>query len=311
MYLLYLDASGTPEPQDNSKHYVLLGLSFHESSWPELNERLSQLKQSYSFPGQNPDALELHVKQFNVDIKEQHEIPTFEALTRPERRTSVFELRKHKLASDPSTARKNRYSETNAYVHLTRTERSQLLEDAIAIIAGCDTLRLFGYAINKAHPGVSAGLFDVREEAFTQVVSRFDAFLQRKAKWEHVRGRTNPPDHGLLILDHDPSTQSVVEPLFKLFRTSGHPFGQMLHVIDVPFFASSEKVSGLQLADVAAYVVRRYLDRGAIAGSVEERHFRQIFQRFDRDAAGNMHGLRHRIPANTCQCMICKEVGHS
>jgi Protein of unknown function (DUF3800) len=311
MHLLYLDASGTPELQDNSKHYVLMGLSIHESIWHELNERLDQLKQSYGYPGQDLDHFELHVKQFNVSIQEQDEIEGFESLERLERRSRVFDVRKLKLAEKKSTNRISRYRDTEPYIHLTRAERSMLLEEAIAIIAGCDTLRLFCYAINKEHPGAKAGNFDLREEAFTQVVSRFDAFLQRKAKWQYRGNRASTPDHGLLMLDHDPSTQSVVEPLFKRFRTSGHPFGQMLHVIDVPFFASSEKVSGLQLADVAAYVVRRYLDGGSVPGSVEEQRFRQIFQRFDRDAAGNLHGLRHRIPANTCQCMICKEVGHS
>ncbi len=85
----------------------------------------------------------------------------------------------------------------------------------------------------------------------------------------------------------------------------------MTHVIDVPFFASSAKVGGLQLADVAAYVVRRYVDRGAILGSHEERHFTKIFQRFDRDTLGHLHGLRHYVPANSCICLICSERGHA
>ena len=41
MYLLYLDASGTPEKQDpNTKHYVLVGLCMHEGSWFGLDKPL-------------------------------------------------------------------------------------------------------------------------------------------------------------------------------------------------------------------------------------------------------------------------------
>lgn len=118
-------------------------------------------------------------------------------------------------------------------------------------------------------------------------------------------------NRGLLILDQDASTQSVVEPLFRRFREHGHPFGEMTHVIDVPFFGSSAKVGGLQLADVAAYVLRRYLDKGAVPGSHEERNFMQLFQRFDRDNYGKLHGLRHYVPPTSCNCVICRERGHS
>ena len=41
MYLLYLDASGTPEKQDpNTEHYVLVGLCMHEGSWFGLDKPL-------------------------------------------------------------------------------------------------------------------------------------------------------------------------------------------------------------------------------------------------------------------------------
>jgi hypothetical protein len=155
------------------------------------------------------------------------------------------------------------------------------------------------------------GGIDLREQAFTQVVARFDKFLQKKATRKRQSSPRGAIDHGLLMLDQDASTQSVVEPLFKRFRQHGHQFGQMTHVIDVPFFGSSAKVGGLQLADVAAYVVRRYLDKGALAGSHEERHFMQLFQRFDRDNYGKLHGIRHYVPANSCHCIICRERGHA
>jgi hypothetical protein len=156
-----------------------------------------------------------------------------------------------------------------------------------------------------------SGTTDLREQAFTQVIARFDTFLQKKASWKLQKTPRARVDNGLLMHDQDQSTQSVVEPLFKKFRQKGHEFGRIKHVIDVPFFGSSAKVGGLQLADVAAYVLRRYLDRGALARSHEERHFMQIFQKFDRDKFGKLHGLRHYVPAASCHCLICRERGHS
>jgi hypothetical protein len=316
MYLLYLDASGTPELQDrNSKHYVLVGLGMHEGSWFSLDKRLQAVKRKYCLSGTDPEQLEIHVKQFAVTIKEQDEIPDFEQLSGTDRRSRVLELRGKKLDAEASREKKEerraKYKDTDPYIHLTRRERSQLLEDAIEVIAGYDTIRLFGEAIAKSHPGIAAGGADVREQAFTQVVARFDKFLQKKDSWKRQSSPRGAINHGLLMLDQDESTQSVVEPLFKRFRQHGHPFGQMTHVIDVPFFGSSVKVGGLQLADVAAYVVRRYLDKGSVAGSHEERHFMQLFQRFDRDNYGKLHGLRHYVPANSCHCSICRERGHS
>jgi hypothetical protein len=99
--------------------------------------------------------------------------------------------------------------------------------------------------------------------------------------------------------------------VFGYFRQHGHYFGAMTHVIDVPFFASSAKVGGLQLVDVCSYVVRRYFDTGARAGSHEERQFLKLYQRFDRDTYGKLHGLRHYVPTGTCPCVVCQERGHA
>lgn len=315
MYLLYLDASGTPELQDNSKHYVLVGLCMHEADWFSLDERIHKLKRKYCLAESDPAQLEIHVKQFAVTIKEQEEIPDFALMSRADRRSRVLEIRQKKIDNESThkgrSGRTAKYKDTDPYIHLTRNERSQLLEDAIDIIAGHDGIKLFGEAVSKSHPGMMSGNINPVKQAFTQVVSRFDKFLQKRSDWVSQGRRDQIIDHGLLMLDRDANTESTIEKLFQDFRENGHPFGYMTHVIDVPFFASSAKVGGLQLADVAAYVVRRYVDRGAILGSHEERHFTKIFQRFDRDTLGHLHGLRHYVPANSCKCLICSERGHA
>lgn len=312
MHLLYLDASGTPEQTDpNSKHFVLVGLGMQEAAWFALDRRIQDLKARYCFPGDDPDRLEIHVKQFAGTIREQDDVPGFDDLSPVVRRAKVLDVQQRKIEAEPTSAKKrerrDKYRPYAPFVHLIRGERSQLLEDAIDLIAGHDGIRLFGEAVGKTHPAVQGGRTDPLAEAFTQVVSRFDQFLKRKDIWKH-RGRPGRRvDHGLLILDQDASTETVYERLFRNYRRHGFPFDRMTHVIDVPFFASSAKVGGLQLADVAAYVVRRYVDKGATAGSHEERLFRKLLPKFDRGTSGRLHGLRHFAPPGMCQCLICKE----
>jgi hypothetical protein len=312
MFLLYLDASGTPEQQDvNTRHYVYVGLCMHEGSWFGLDRRLQVLEAKYAYPS---TAFELHVKQFAITIKEQDSIPHFEEMSRADRREKVLEIRHQLIAAettpDDRRKRRDRYKETDPFIHLSRRERSQMLEDAVDVIAGHEKVKLFGEAIDKRHPTVVGKGVDPVCQAFTQVVARFDKYLQMRHSWQLQAASRPPINKGLLILDKDESTEATLHNTFKGFRRHGHALGEMRHVIDVPFFAPSDRVGGLQFADVCAYVVRRYLDTGAREGSHEERQFLKLFQRFDRDRYGRLHGLRHYTPTGTCRCRICLERGH-
>jgi len=48
-----------------------------------------------------------------------------------------------------------------------------------------------------------------------------------------------------------------------------------------------------------------------MSGSHEERKFLKLFQRFDRDTYGRLHGLRHYVPQGKCACLICQQKGHA
>ena len=71
MFMLYLDASGTPELQDQSKHYALVGAAVHENTWFALNNRIRGLKNKYAYPGED---FELHAKDFCLSINEQNRV---------------------------------------------------------------------------------------------------------------------------------------------------------------------------------------------------------------------------------------------
>lgn len=313
MFLAYLDASGSSEVTDpTSSHYVLTALCMRDGSWFALDKRLNGLKERYQFPGGTP--IELHVKQFACLIREQDEVPDFEQLDWDSRRRAVLAVQRSKLAGETNSARlrqlRKKFRNYEAFLHLSRRERSQLLEDAVALIASHNGIRFFAEAIDKRHPAVVSGECQPSVQAFEQVVSRFDTFLQVLQSRSTTRTGRVHVDLGLLILDQDPSTESKIDHLFQHFRSRGHSFGTLRNVIDVPLFASSARVSGLQIADVCAYVVRRYLDSGAIEGSYEDRQFRAVFPKFDRDSGGRLHGIRHYVEQGKCSCLICSERGH-
>jgi hypothetical protein len=118
MFLLYLDASGTPDPKDvNTKHYVLVGLCMHESTWFGLDKRIQVLKRKYCFPGEDPERFEIHVKQFAVSCKEQEDIGGFDGLSWTDRRSQVRILRDGKLKAekdpDKHEKRRKQYRETD------------------------------------------------------------------------------------------------------------------------------------------------------------------------------------------------------
>lgn len=305
MFLLYLDGSGSPEVSDtNHKSFVLLGLSIHEGNWFALEKRVAGLKSKYEFPGL---PLELHAKDICVSIDEQKEIEGFEALAREERRARVLALREEKLAKYTPKQRKNardRYRGTEAVIHLSRAERSQLYEDALNLVAGHEEIRLFAEVVDKQHLLRSANKDNAVGPAFEQVLSRFDALLQVFA-----RSGNNPVNNGIAVVDADPNSE-LMRDLTVMFRGAGHSWGKLRHVIETPFFVDSKTVSGIQLADICGYAVRRYVDKQNRSGSHEEKQFLRIFHKFDR-AGTKLHGLRHYCATRSCDCVVCQERGHS
>lgn len=136
------------------------------------------------------------------------------------------------------------------------------------------------------------------------MASRFDALFQFLA-----RSGSGPVNNGITVVDHDPHS-SLMRDLTVMFRARGHRWGALQHVIETPFFVDSETVSGIQLADVCGYALRRYVGKAGRAGSDEEKQFMRIFHKFDR-AGSKLHGLRHYCPPRTCDCLVCQERGHA
>lgn len=305
MYLLYVDASGVAEVGASPKLYCIVGVCVHEGTWFALERRLNGLKNRYSCSG---ESFELHTKDLVARCVEQNLVPGFRDLDRRSRRAAVLEVRDKFLATlSGESLKKHRklFKQTEAFVHLTAEERDSLINDALDLVATHDGIRLFGEVVDKDHHSHMGGEEDVVRSSFTQLVSRFDQFLSAVNRIDPIA-----PQKGLLIMDNEPAHARRFADLLSRFRSDGHPFGVVNHVIETPLFVDSRSAGGIQLADVCAYTTRRYVEKGGADGSSDGARFHQIFPSFHRGQA-KLHGLRHYCARGSCQCAVCRERGHS
>lgn len=302
MYLLYVDASGTPESTDHTTAYALAGLCAHERSWASLERNLRRLKVRYQ-RGNRP--FELHAMDFCISITEQDDIPGFADMGADERFTAVESLRATKLAGYDAKKRSRKakyFSRTRPFVHLTRAQRRTLLEEALDIVNSAKKVRLFAEVVDKEHRA-HRGPEGIVADAFTQVVSRFDHFLRSINKGR----RPEQQDRGLIVMDREPTHEGRYRDLVERFRMTGHPYGKLDYVIEAPFFVDSDLANVIQAVDLIAYVTRRHVESPDDPGRAAD--FHRIFSRFDRTRT-QLHGARHHCAPGSCRCAICAARGH-
>lgn len=296
MYILYLDESGVAESHPSqTSHYVLLGMAVHVGTWFALNKQVFGLKRAFALG--DPNHLELHAAWIRRPYPEQQQIPDFELLGWQARRDAVLEWREKRqlevwplLAGNKRQEDKRYFRSTDSLVHLTFSEREDLLNRSLGIVGDYRRgITLFAEAIHKAHLPPAA---DPVDQAFSQVVSRFEAFLRRR----------NTKQWGMLVVDYDEHKAAGLTKMLHRFQRQGTPWGDVNHVIESPFFLDSSSNAGVQVTDLCAYALRRYLE------NQEEERFRLIFEKFDRTGTG-LHGLRHYTRPG-CSCLICRERGH-
>lgn len=170
-----------------------------------------------------------------------------------------------------------------------KADRVSAYRKALGVIGNANRVRLFGAAIHKA--AVSPD--DPMEFAFEQLCNRFDKMLGRL----HLLGDTQ---RGLIVLDES-SYETSLQGLAQDFRRIGHRWGRLYNLADVPFFVNSRATRLIQYADLIAYAVRRYYEKG------DATYFDIISHRFDA-VGGVVHGLVHYKPAGTaCNCFSCRQ----
>ena len=152
--------------------------------------------------------------------------------------------------------------------------RIQAYQQALSLIR--KGMRLFGIGVERA---CLAGHNPV-EYAFEQLCSRFDMYLGRHFSKRGDRQR------GLIVFDKT-SCETSLQGLATTFRTVGHKFGKVRNLSEVPLFLDSCASRLVQLADLIAYALFRYIEHE------DERFFTLIERNFDTEG-GVRHGLHIR-----------------
>ena len=293
MYLCYIDESGTSDIPGNTSHYVLAALSIPVWHWRDSEKEIYSIKQKYSL--QNA---EIHSGWLTRKYIEQNKILNFSKLDFSQRRYEVEKYRKTELLNLQKSHKQNLYRQTKKnykhtedYIHLTYEERIAFLEDVARIIGNWGFARLFAECVDKIHFDPKRAKQSADKQAFEQVVSRFEQFLKA------IQVFQQPKTYGLLVHDNNETVAKRHTELMKTFHSKGTLFTQVDYIIETPLFVSSELTSMVQLADICAYALRRYLE------NKEERLFDHIFKRADRKE-DIVVGIRH-FTNISCSCKIC------
>ena len=294
MHLCYIDESGTPDIPGNTSHFVLAGLSIPINRWKYCDRVIETVKRNYDL-----ENIEIHVGWILRRYQEQSRIPNFNDLTRPQRIAQVRQSRTAELLRLQRAANskqyqqtKKNYAKTQDYAHLTYQESREFIREIAELISRWNFARLFGECIDKIHFDPSRTSQTISEQAFEQVISRFEHYLQNI-------GRNDPRCCGLLIHDSNPTVARKHTDMMKKFHQTGTMWTTVSKIIETPLFVDSQLTSMVQIADLCSYVLRRYLEVG------ERELFDLIFQRADTRAKTRV-GVRH-FSGPGCTCEICSQ----
>ncbi len=293
MYLCYIDESGTPDIPGNSAHYVLAGLAVPDEEWKKYEFEIQNIKKKYSLENS-----EIHTGWIIRKYIEQFKIPNFETLPYNQRKFEVEKIRNVELLSLQKSKNSKLYKQTkknfiktSSYIHLTYKERIEFITEIAQVISEWSNVRLFAECIDKIYFNPSITSSTVDEQAFEQIISRFEQYLQIYSQTKKVT------IYGLLIHDNNETVARKHTLLMKKFHKIGTFWTKIQNIIETPLFVNSELTGMIQLADVCCYVLRRYLENN------EDKLFKLIFKRGDRKN-GKCVGIRH-FTKSDCSCLIC------
>ena len=292
MYLLYMDESGTPDIPGNTPHFILAGLSIPIWHWKNCDQEISEIKKQYDL-----NDAEIHTAWILRNYIEQSKIIDYASMNYQDRRNEVEKYRKAEIfrlqrSGKPKLYKqtKKNYRNTKAYCHLTYDERKQFITQIAYCISNWGFARLFAECIDKITYNPSLSSQDIDEQAFEQVVSRFQQYLQNISQ-------PSQNYYGLLIHDNNLTVAKRHTELMKRFHKRGTLWTKIKNIIETPLFVNSELTCLVQIADLCAYAIRRYLENN------EHDLFDIVFQRGDR-IGNSVVGIRHFISSN-CNCKIC------
>jgi hypothetical protein len=291
--LCYLDESGTTDHSSNTQHFVLLGFAFPASCWKQVAQSLALVKSRYGLA-----EAEIHTGWLARQYHAQSAITDIEILNREQRRirsetewkallfdAQVSKSQKHFLEE------KKRFEKSKPYLHLTFEERISVLREILDSLNSMTFVRIFAECIDKSSCREKQPL-ELYEQAFLQVVTRFEAFLEAISKPKRT--------YGLLIQDNNPTVAARLTKLMKHFHDFGTRYRNIEHIIETPVFVDSQLTGMIQIADVCAFAFRRFFDNG------DTDLFDRIYSRIDRKG-NTLVGARHYVQGQQCACRVCSD----
>jgi hypothetical protein len=294
MYLCYIDESGTSDLPGTSSHFVLAGLAIPIDKWRYCERIITDIKNKYDLT-----SVEIHTGWILRKYLEQNKIRDFEKLNIQQRIQEITRYRRSELyrlqKTNPKlykTTKKN-YIKTDPYIHLTYEQRLAFVEEIAKAISRWTFARLFAESIDKTHYDATKAAKTIDEQAFEQIVTRFEKCLSSKS----YGGKKY---FGLLIHDNNQTIAKKHTERMKHFHQVGTLWTEIDNIIETPLFVDSKLTSTVQLADLCAYAIRRYLENN------EEFLFNHIIKRADRKGKVIV-GVRH-FSKLSCSCKIC--LGH-
>jgi hypothetical protein len=293
LYLCYIDESGTSDIPGNTTHYILAGLSIPIERWKSCDNAIAAIKRKYRL-----ENAEIHIAWILRPYLEQNRITNFEQLNYEQRRVQVEQIRttellrlqrsrNHKLYHQT----KKNYRKTKDYIHLSYQQRKDFIKEIAERISRWQFARLFAECIDKTFFDPSRRPQTISEQSFEQIVSRFEHYLQ-------ITSTGVPTSYcGLLIHDNNETVAKKHTTLMKEFHERGTMWTSIKNIIETPLFVDSQLTSMVQIADVCAYALRRYLENN------EDELFQLVYQRADKHE-GRVVGVRH-FSRSSCSCIIC------
>lgn len=293
VYFCYIDESGTPQVPGNTSHYVLCGISIPVKCWKKCDVAINKIKAKYSLSD-----CEIHTGWIVRSYLEQNKIPDFESMSYEDRRSEVIKQRKAEIfrvkkQNNPKALKqlKKNYKQTEAYIHLSYNERIAFIKEIADQIGSWKFARIFAECIDKVFFDPTKSKLSTDEQAFEQIVSRFEHYLDNLSYGDE-------PTYGLLIHDNNDTVSRKHTDLMKGFHKKGTLWTSIKHIIETPLYVNSELTGMVQIADLCSVALRRYFENG------ETDLFDRIKHRFDSHR-GAIVGVRHFTEAD-CQCEICE-----
>lgn len=309
MYLCYLDESGVPEIPGNSTHFVLAGIAIPIERWREADASISEIMARYGLAGE-----ELHTAWLLRKYLEQSRIDGFNELDWNERRAQIARLqvaeihRVRKLGIAKRNAQlKKVYRHISPYIHLTLEERHMLALEIAQAISKWEWAILIASCIDKSFFLTKDKPDMVNASAFSMILLQFAQFLEEAevcGMLDREDTHQNPiREFGLLIHDNNATVALKHTRHLRAIQETRSLGSIFERIIEMPLFVDSSLTRMIQIADLWAYSLRRYIENG------ETELFSILHKRKWTMIGGSRYPISrasvHHFAEPSCPCLIC------